>query len=129
MFELLNSITLTTALTIVGSIATIVLGIFGYLIKIRNGSSKASVPVPPALKSLVEQHGLEIDKVHSRVSSTRDNIAVVQSEVKVLENLVRSLEKQLADHETRDIEDFKAVNAKSDKLMDIVVKILQDDKL
>lgn len=128
MLELLNSLTLNASIAIVGSIVTIVLGILGYMIKVRNGS-KAPLAPNPTIKALVDQHVIDIRTLHTRVSSAKDSIAVVQSEVRVLENLVRSLEKQLSDHEQRDIEDFKAVNTKSDKLMDIVIQILHDDKL
>lgn len=129
MLELLNGLTLNAALAIVGSVVTIVLGVFGYLMKARSDQNKAMNPSPPPFKAVVERHTLELDKIHSRVSSAKDDIATIQSEMRVFENLVRNLEKQLSDHEKRDIEDFKAVNAKSDKLMDILIQVLQDDKL
>ena len=113
MLELLNSLTWPAALAILGSVVTIVIGLFGYL-----RSSKAQ-----------SQNLPEYEKLHSRINVAVERVAANEGDLKEVRASLRSLQKTIADHEQRDIDDFKLIEAKLDRLMDIVVRILQDDKL
>ena len=119
MLEFLNSLTWPGVVALLGSVITsvitIVIGLLGYM-----RSSKAD---PQAI-----QHS-DYEKLHSRINHSVERVAVAEGDIKEIRSLIRSLQKQIADHEQRDIEDFKLVDAKIDRLMDIVVRILQDDRL
>lgn len=120
MIEFLNSLEWPAAFAVVGSIGTIVFGVFGYLIS-TNRINKA-----PQSKILTTT---EYEKLHTRINDAVERIAVDEGDAKELRASLRGLQKQLQDHELRDIEDFKLIDAKIERLMDIVVRILQDDKL
>lgn len=115
MLDLLNSLTWPALFTILGSFVTGLVALFGYW---RSSN-----------KEFTQAQKVEYEKTQSRISSTTERIADIEGDVKVTSASLRNLQKQLSDHEQRDIDDFKLVDAKIDRLMDIVVKILQDDKL
>lgn len=119
--EMLATVTWPTAFAVVGSIVTIVIGLFGYL---RGKDSGKTAPTSP-----VETLRGEINELRTAITSGREENLITKSEFAVLRSHVDTLQRQLADHERRDIDDFRAVNAKIDKIMDIIVQILQDDKL
>ena len=116
MIEFLNSLE-WPAFAIVASIVTITIGLFGYL---RNGNK------PTPSKILTPD---EYEKLHSRINEAVERVAVNEGDLKEVRASLRSLQKIIADHEHRDITDFKLIDAKVERLMDIVVRILQDDKL
>jgi len=115
MLDLLNSLTWPALFTILGSFITALVALFGYW--------------RSANKEFTQAQKVEYEKTQSRISTATERIADVEGDVKVISSSLRNLQKQLSDHEQRDIDDFKLVDAKIDRLMDIVVKILQDDKL
>lgn len=78
--------------------------------------------------SEIQRINSDIQKLHDRVSEVKDRAAYLDGDVRELRGYVKSLQKQLTDHEHRDIEDFRAVQAKLDQLMEIVIQILQDDE-
>ena len=122
MIEFLNSLEWPAVFAIVGSIVTIVTGLFGYLIASKkNGKAEA-----PQTKILTPE---EYEKLHTRINDAIERIAVNEGDLKEVRAHLRSVQKQLAEHEQRDIDDFKLVEAKLDRLMDIIVRILQDDKI
>lgn len=120
MIEFLNSLEWPAVFAIVGSIVTIVTGLLGYLLSTRKNGSK------PQTKILTPD---EYEKLHTRINDAITRIAENEGDIKEVMASIRSLQKQIANHEQRDIEDFKFFEAKLERLMDIVVRILQDDRL
>lgn len=129
MLEYLNSLTMEAVIVLLGSIVTITLGIFGYLLKVRPLSNGTTEAEQKALTTLVRNHAEQIDKLHARVTDAKETALENKVEVRAIINLIKAVEKQLAGHEHRDLEDFKVMQQKIDKVMDIVIQILQDDKL
>ena len=115
MLDILNSLSWPALFTILGSLATGLIALFGYW--------------RSANKEFTQAQKVEYEKTQSRISSATDRISDIEGDLKVTNASLRNLQKQLSDHEQRDIDDFKIVDVKIDRLMDIVVKILQDDKL
>lgn len=125
MLEIVNSLSWQAAFAIVGSVVTIVVGLFGYL---RNKTPQTP-PAPKLPQQPLYVSRTEFEQLHARVSSAKEIAAENKGELHVLSNLVKTIEKQIADHERRDIQDFKVMQQKIDRIMDIVIQILQDDKL
>lgn len=124
MLEVMSGLSWPSAFAIVGSVVTIVIGLFGYL-KNKPTSTPASPKPSPSIYVTRE----EIDNLHSRISSAKDVAMENKGELKIMANHLKAIEKQMAEHERRDIADFKLMQQKIDKMMDIVIQILQDDKL
>lgn len=119
MLELLNSLTWPAVFAILGSIVTIVLGLFGYLRSVKTqAQTQAQTQTPD-----------DFEKLHSRINDAVERVAVNEGDLKEVRASLRAALKQIADHEQRDIEDFKMTDTKLDRLMDIVVRILQDEHL
>ena len=125
MLEFLNSLTMEAVIAILGSLVTITVGIFGYLAKIKPATKEQS----ESLRTAVQNNTEQINKLHSRTTAAKEAALENRGELRTVTTLLKTLEKQLADHERRDIEDFKVMQQKIDKTMDIVIQILQDDKL
>lgn len=121
MIELLNSLEWPGVFAVVGSVVTIVTGLFGYLLAARRNNI-----TPPQVKILSPE---EYEKLHARINEAVNRIAVDEGDIKEIRASLRAIQKQLHEHEQRDITDFKLVDAKIERLMDIVVRILQDDRL
>lgn len=117
MLEILSSLGWPAAFAIVASIVTIVLGWFGYIGK--------NAPAKPVVKPIDNQTQL----LHNRLSELKDRIYDIETEGKVLTEKFKAFQKQIDDHEKRDITDFHTMNEKLDKLTDLVIRMLQDDKL
>lgn len=115
MLELLNSLTWPAVFAIVSSLVTIVTGLFGYLI-----SAKKKAAVQP---------NNDYEKLHARINFAIERIAVNEGDLKEARASIKSAMNQISIHEHRDIEDFKLIDTKIERLMDIVVRMLQDDKL
>jgi hypothetical protein len=54
-------------------------------------------------------------------------VGELDGEQKVLVVKLENLTKQLEDHNSRDVDDFKVINQKVDKLMEIIVEMLKGD--
>ena len=106
-----------TSFAIVASIATITTAVFGYLIKTRS-VAKDSIAPPE-----------DISHIHTRISELKDRVSLVESDVKVVLTKLEAIEKQFSTHEDRDERDFERLNDKVDKLTDVLMKVLQDEKL
>jgi predicted nucleic acid-binding Zn-ribbon protein len=119
MIEFLNSLEWPAAFAVVASIVTITVGLFGYL---RNSKK----PTETQSKILTTE---EYEKLHTRINDAIERIAENEGDLKEVRASIRSLQHQCTDHEQRDITDFKLIDAKIERLMDIVVRILQDDRL
>ena len=117
MLDLLNSLTWPAVFAILGSIVTIVLGLFGYLRSVKT-QAQTQTQAPD-----------DFEKLHSRINDAIERVAVNEGDLKEVRASLRAALKQIADHEQRDIEDFKMTDTKLDRLMDIVVRILQDEHL
>ncbi|KKL85696.1 hypothetical protein LCGC14_1952140 [marine sediment metagenome] len=119
MLEFFNSLTWPAVFAIVASLVTIITGLFGYLL-----SAKRKAAAVLEAKPLIDH-----EKLHARINVVTERIAEVEGDLKEFRASLRNLQRQVADHEQRDIDDFKLIDAKLDRLMDIVIRILQDDKL
>ncbi len=115
MLELLNSLTWPAVFAILGSIVTIVVGLFGYL---RSAKTQTQAQTPD-----------DLEKLHSRINDAIERVAVNEGDLKEVRASLRAALKQIVDHEQRDIDDFKMIDAKLDRLMDIIVRILQDEHI
>lgn len=120
MLEFLNSLSWPGAFAVVASIVTSVTGLFGYLVSVKRREAAQKRLVTPEF---------DYEKLHSRINDAIERIAENEGDLKEARASIRSLQKACSSHEQRDIEDFKLVDAKIDRLMDIVVRMLQDDKL
>jgi uncharacterized protein YlxW (UPF0749 family) len=106
----INQITWPAAFAIVGSVVTIVVGLFGYM-----RSSKAKQPDAT-------------QAVHSRVSNLRDAVADLEGDYKALEARLDAYDRSLHEHEARDVSDFRALSDKVEKIMEIIVEMLRQAK-
>jgi hypothetical protein len=115
-----------TSFAIVGSVVTIVLGWFGYISK---GAAKAPVEPAPVLVDPLDQLAKRVYLIQAQFDSHKDSLAGLQGDIRELRVMVDNIVAQVTEHERRDIEDFRAINAKIDKLQDVMIRMLQDDKL
>lgn len=131
MLEVLNSLTPEAVIAILGSLVTITLGVLALAKQLKNNKSpESSTPPEPTPDSdLAKLRKQEVDQIHSRISSAKDIAMENKGELRVLASHLEALSHRMEEHERRDIEDFKVVQQKIDKVMDIVIQILQDDKL
>jgi CRISPR/Cas system CSM-associated protein Csm2 small subunit len=119
MIEFLNSLEWPAVFAIVGSLVTIVTGLFGYLLAARRQETAKATT-----HTLTTE---EYEKIHSRINDLVDRVASNEGDLKEMRVSIRSLQCQISNHEQRDIDDFKLLEAKLDRLMDIIVRILQED--
>ena len=117
ILQAMAALTWQAALAILGSVVAVVTGLFGYLIKVH--SSEKHSKLPPD----------HVENLHSRISELKDRVSSVEADSKVALSKMESIEKQLDDHEGRDERDFAQLNEKIDKVTDILLKILTDQKL
>ncbi len=117
MLEFLNSLTWPAVFVTLGSIVTIVVGLFGYL---RSAKTQTQIST---------QTPADLEKLHSRINIAVERVAVNEGDLKEVRASLRAALKQIADHEQRDIDDFKMIDTKLDRLMDIIVRILQDEQI
>lgn len=106
----INQISWPAATAIVGSVGTIVFGLFHYL-----RSMKSKEPNPAQL-------------VHDRVSNLKDVVSGMDGDTKAILVRIEGIERSLHDHEMRDAADFKSMSDKMDKIMEIIVETLKDDR-
>jgi len=125
MLEVVNSLSWPAAFAIIASIVTIVTGAFGYLLQSKRTNKLTS---NNDVASYVDAHQTaDIDLLYKKINDTKDRVSYMDGDIKELRSHVKSLQRQLTDHEHRDIRDFKAIQEKLDKLTDIVIQILQHD--
>jgi len=101
----INMITWPAAFAIVGSMVTIVVGLFGYL---RSSKQK-------------------LQPLHDRVSNLKDVVAKLEGDYKALLARIDAHDRAMSDHEQRDVSDFRALSDKVEKIMEIIVEMLRDD--
>ena len=116
----MEALTWEAVVAILGSVVVITGGVFTYLIRIRNDENANVTNV---------EIDNDIEKIHTRVSEVKDRVAEVEKDIQLIGQKTDSMQKQLTKHEERDIRDFNALDKKIDKLTDIVMKILTDEKL
>jgi len=114
IIESINLITWPAAAAIVGSVVTIVVGLFGY-IRTTQPSSPSSSSVPTAQQA-----------THDRISSLKDSVSSIEGDIKVLTLRVDVCDRRAEDHNARDVVDFRTLSEKIDKIMGIIVEILRD---
>ena len=110
IISVINQLSWPAALAIVGSVGTIVFGIFQYL---RTMKAKEANPA---------------QLVHNRVSNLKDVVSGMTGDVKAVLARIEGIEQSLRDHEKRDAADVKAMSDKMDKIMEIIVEVLKDDR-
>lgn len=121
MIEFLNSLTWPAAFATVASVVSIITGLFGYVISSRKKAEQKVIDQTPTAPNY--------EKLHARINDVIARVAANEGDHKEARASLRGLQQQLFAHEQRDIDDFKLIDAKVDRLMDIVVRLLQDDKL
>lgn len=105
--EIVSQITWPIAFTVVASVVSIVVGLFGYL---RSTKDK----------------GATVQAVHDRVSILKDQLAALDIKIQVLRAKFEASQQSMTDHEARDIADFKALSDKVEKIMEIIVEMLRE---
>lgn len=115
MLEFINQLSWPAAFAIVGSLVTIVTGLFGYILRQAGYASKQRVD--------------QLQLLHSRISEVKDRVMKDEGDNNLLHLKLTSLEKQLSDHEVREERNLEQLNTKIDKVYEIVMKLLTDDKL
>ena len=101
----INMITWPAAFAIVGSMVTIVVGLFAHL---RNSKQK-------------------LQPIHDRVSTLKDVVSKLEGDLKAIQARIDAHDRAMSDHELRDVSDFKALSDKVEKIMEIIVEMLRDD--
>ena len=120
-------VTIPEAIAIVGSVVTIVLGLFGYMIKTRtNEQAKQEQRDRDVAPSYMEG---QVQAAHDRISEVKDRIVAVEGDVKLTVSKLEAVRTAMREHQVRDGQDHEMFEKKLDKLMDILIKILTDDKL
>ena len=115
---------------IVGSVVAIVTGIFGYLIKSRDTIRNKDIEV---LSS-------DISDLRNRITNVKDHLTTAETDIKLItqrssnsqsaiESYEQILERRLEDHITRSRSDFSALSTKLDKVTDVIMKMLSDERL
>lgn len=126
MMEFLNTLTWPAAFAVVGSIVTIITGIFGYLIQSKKtGNGKPSSLAP--ISNTDNRQDQLLDSANNEIATLKERLAYVDGDVRELRGYIKSLQKQLTDHEQRDIRDFRNVQEKIDKLTEIIIQLLQQE--
>lgn len=122
MTDLLPALTWPEAVAIVGSVIAIMTGIVALVTNyIRTPKSGPNTKQEPSPVSAEQEH------VHEQLADLRDRVSNMEGDWKVLRTQLENVIRQLNDHEHRDMEDFKGLSRKIDKLMEIIVEVLKDD--
>lgn len=103
------------AFTIVASVVAIVTGLFGYL-RVNKHNIKD-----------IQQEG-EIVNLNTKVISMKERLAKATTDIFYLRQQVSMLESELSKHEGYDIKEFSRLSRKIDKLSDIIIEMLDEDK-
>jgi hypothetical protein len=134
MVETLTNITWPGAFAVVGSVIAIVTGLLALALNYMK--ARSTLNGNAALKSQLPS--MEGSQIHSRISELRDRVGTVDSELKskisaiegeqkVLVVKIENVTQRLEDHDSRDVDDFRVINKKVDKLMEIIVEMLKGD--
>ena len=118
----LFTLTWPDAVAVVGSVITVVGGMLAFYASYSKNQAKENDALTKS-----QLPPLENIQIHERISSLRDRVATIEGQQKVVTAQIENLMKQINDHDLRDMDDFKTINAKVDKLMEIIVEMLKDD--
>jgi hypothetical protein len=123
-------LTIPEAFAIIGSVSAIVFAAFLYMRRMKNPPLSPHVESPEEkLVVCKEQVDAQIQLQHERISVVKDKVAECDADIRLAASKIDTIQKMLNDHEDRDVRDFTVLNKKLDKLTDIVIRILSDDKL
>lgn len=125
-------LTWPTAFAIVGSVVSIVVGLFGYLKAVNKPANGTPVrPVTEEQQTVVALNhiGERLTTLETKTLQQDRQDVELQGDLRVLREVVNNLLAQVNEHERRDIADFRLVNEKVEKLQDVLIRLLQDDKL
>jgi len=115
---MLETLTWQAAFAIVASVVAITTGFFGYLIKTRNHSDEKQKPIDEPM-----------ERLKNDIVEIKERLIIIESEIKMLVQHGKNTNRRIDDHETQDRQSFLHIEAKIDKLTDILMRILSDDKL
>lgn len=121
----INSITWPTAFAIVGSVVAIVTGLFGYLIKTYSPDKEDRSSAAHKHDNYEQTNQL----IHDRVSQLKNEVSQLQVDINVLREKLDSLDRLTTTAAVRDEHDFRQINLKIEKMSDIIMRILTDEKL
>jgi hypothetical protein len=118
---MLESLTWQAAFAIVASVVTITIGVFGYLIKVKSKNN-----IKQEAKSLEDK---ALERIKADNVEIKERLVVIESEIKLLVQHGKNTNRRIDDHEEQDRREFTHLENKIDKLTDILMRILSDDKL
>jgi hypothetical protein len=121
--ETLNTLSTQAMFAILGSVVVITTGILGYLLRIN------STNVNNTSKTVKEDIFIKFKEIHTLISELRDRVYAVESEIKVLTAGMSAEEYQLHEHEGRNAREISQLNAKVEKITELLLRVLSDDKL
>jgi uncharacterized protein YlxW (UPF0749 family) len=106
MENILDYITWEMAFTVVGLSFAIILGVSGFLINHLRNKKEWSEPL----------------------NDLENELLKIQGEYEQLDTRVRDIKENLEKHDARDSEDFKRIEGQIERLTDLVIKSLMQDK-
>jgi len=123
---MLESLTWQATFAIVGSVVVIVTGIFGYLIKVNKDKDAPEKDISAEGIDIAVEKALKEQKEFSVV---REQIIRIESDIKILMQHGRNSNRRLDEHIEQDNKNFNQLNSKVDKLTDILLTVMRDEKL
>lgn len=118
----INEITWPAAAAIIGSVVTAVVGLFGYLRSTKPREPSENVP---SLKEPTIDLTAELLNIHKRISHVKDAILSIEGDIKVINTRQDGMTTIIYEHEKRDTSDFRSLNDKIDKIMQLIVELLR----
>lgn len=106
MENILSYITWEMAFTVVGLSFAVILGVVGFLINHLRNKKEWSEPL----------------------NELENELLKIQGEYEQLDTRVQDLKENLEKHDNRDSEDFKRIEGQIERLTDLVIKSLTQDK-
>jgi hypothetical protein len=118
-FELLTGLDWPAAFAIVGSVVALVGGMLAVYVNYLQAK--------PDVRLVSQLPTPENIQIHDRISGIRNRLAIIEGDQRVIKTEIENIRKGMLSHEQRDQEDFKTLNTKNDRLMEIIVEMLKDD--
>jgi len=118
------SLSWPAAVAILGSVVSLTIGFLTLQGKFLETSKK---PEEKKSDAPVVVENKAHDQFTNNISALKDRVFTLEGELKVHATELKNSIEQLAAHEKRDIEDFKKLDDKVDKLLEIIVEMLKDD--
>lgn len=129
MIDVLTTLTWPGAVAILGSVISVVAGIlaiFSSYFKTLRDNAKEETREVEHISQVISQ--ADVNHIHDRISSTKERLAALEGSQKLCQAQLQSLAERIESHGERDINDFKMLNQKVDKIMEIIVEMLRDER-